>query len=170
MRRAVLGTSIFFILVWTAIGISIAYNGAFSAEAFLSLPIGILALLFGIWLMRSGQDEPDKEAKPYERLRSMLDNLPVGVYRATSDGRILEANRTFAELLGYGNVDEIKSVNLDDVYVRKTDRINHLEKLRDATVFAEFELKEKMAEQFGFAITLRPPWQIRGMSITWMVY
>ena len=119
------------------------YNGAFSAEAFLSLPIGILALFFGIWLMRSGQDEPDKEAKPYERLRSMLDNLPVGVYRATSDGRILEANRTFAELLGYGNVDEIKSVNLDDVYVRKTDRINHLEKLRDATVFAEFELKRK---------------------------
>lgn len=73
----------------------------------------------------------------------MLDNLPVGVYRATSDGRILEANRTFAELLGYDNADEIMSVNLGDVYVRKTDRINHLEKLRDATVFAEFELKRK---------------------------
>ena len=143
MRLAVLGTLIFLILVWTAIGISIAFNGAFSAEAFLSLPIGILALLLGIWLMRSSQDEPDKEARPYERLRSMLDNLPVGVYRATSDGRILEANRTFAELLGYSNVDEIKSVNLDDVYVRKTDRINHLEKLRDGTVFAEFELKRK---------------------------
>jgi two-component system phosphate regulon sensor histidine kinase PhoR len=143
MRRAVLGILIFFILVWVVIGTSIAHYGAFSAEAFLALPIGALALFFGIRLMRSGQDASDKETMPYERLRSMLDNLPVGVYRATSDGRILEANRTFAELLGYDNVDEIKSVNLDDVYVRKADRINHLEKLRDAPVFAEFELKRK---------------------------
>ena len=143
MRRAVLGILIFFILVWAVIGTSIAYYGPFNAEAFLALPIGTLTLFSGIWLMRSGQDTSDKEAMLYARLRSMLDNLPVGVYRVTSDGRILEANRTFAELLGYGNVDEIKSVNLDDVYVRKTDRINHLEKLRDATVFAEFELKRK---------------------------
>jgi PAS domain S-box-containing protein len=143
MRRAVLGALIFFTLAWAVIGVYIACYGVFSAEAFLALPIGTLTLFLGIWLMLTGQDESDQEAKPYERLRSMLDNLPVGVYRATSDGRILEANRTFAELLGYGNIDEIKCVNLDDVYVRKTDRINLLEKLRDATVFAEFELKRK---------------------------
>jgi len=143
MRQTVLGILTFFILIWAIIGASIAYYGAFSRETFLALPIGTLTLFVGIWLVRTGQDAVDKEAMPYERLRSMLDNLPVGVYRATSDGRILEANRTFAELLGYGNIDEIKSVNLDDFYVRKIDRINHLEKLRDATVFAEFELKRK---------------------------
>jgi len=142
MRRVVLGILIFFIVLWAIIGISIGYNGLFSVNDFLALLIGTITLFLGIWLM-SGQDESAKELRPYEQLRSMLDNLPVGVYRATSDGRVLEANRTFAELLGYGNVDEIKSVNLDDVYVRKTERIDHLEKMRDATVFAEFELKRK---------------------------
>jgi len=145
MRRVVFGTLVCFILVWALIGISIAYNGVFTSDTFLALPVGTLVLLLGIWLMASDQNESDIGVVPYERLRSMLDNLPVGVYRATSDGRILEANRTFAELLGYGSVDEIKSVNLNDIYVRKTDRINHLEKLRDATIFAEFELKRKDA-------------------------
>ena len=145
MRRVVFGTLVCFILVWALIGSSIAYNGVFTSDTFLALPVGTLVLLLGIWLMASDQNESDIGVVPYERLRSMLDNLPVGVYRATSDGRILEANRTFAELLGYGSVDEIKSVNLNDVYVRKTDRINHLEKLRDATIFAEFELKRKDA-------------------------
>jgi len=143
MRRAIFSVLIFFIVVWTVIGASILHYGIFSPETFLALPIGTLTVLLGTILMQSGPVESDTETKSYERLRSILDNLPVGVYRATSDGRILEANRTFAELLGYGSVDEIKSVNLDDVYVRKTDRINHLEKLRDATVFAEFELKRK---------------------------
>jgi len=141
MKRAIFGILIFILV--SAIGVCILYYGVFSTETFLALPIGMLTVFLGITVARPRQVESDKETRSYELLRSMLDNLPVGVYRATSDGKILEANRTFAELLGYGSVDEIKSVNLDDVYVRKTDRINHLEKLRDATVFAEFELKRK---------------------------
>jgi len=78
-----------------------------------------------------------------ERYRSLLDHLPVGVYRITSDGRILEASQRFAEILGYGNVRELQKINLNDLYVKKSDRIGHLERLRDSTVFAEFELRRK---------------------------
>ena len=130
-------------LSWIAISTFILHYGAFTTETFLTLPIGILAVLLGALLVWPSKVESRKEMKSYEILRSILDNVPVGVYRATSDGRILEANRTFAELLGYKSVDEIKTVNLNDIYVRKTDRIDHLEKLRDATIFAEFELKRK---------------------------
>ena len=142
MRRSILCVLVFFICFWIVIGVSTLHYGAFSV-AFLALPIGMLTVFLGALLMRSEHAEIDERINSYERLRSILDNLPVGVYRATSDGRILEANRTFAELLGYGSVDEIKSVNLDDVYLMKTDRINHLEKLREGTVFAEFELRRK---------------------------
>jgi len=121
-----------------------AYFGILSTATLVALPFGTLASFLALWLIRSGSDQSDRDiAISYEKLHSLLDNLPVGVYRATSDGRILEANRTFAELLGYGSIDEIKQVKLDDIYVRETDRINHLEKLRNATVFAEFELKRK---------------------------
>jgi len=133
----------FITVSWIAVGASNLYYSASSTETFLTLLFGVLASFFGVLLMRPRQVKSNIEMKSYEILRSILDNLPVGVYRATSDGRILEANQTFAELLGYNNIDEIRAVNLDDVYVRKTDRIDHLEKLRNGTIFAEFELKRK---------------------------
>jgi len=131
------------ILSWTAIGVCVIYYGISSAETLLALCIGLFTVCLGALLTRSGRADSVSVSRSYERLHSMLDNLPVGVYRATSDGRILEANRTFAELLGYTTVDAIKNVNLDEVYLRKTDRADHLEKLRHSTVFAEFEMKRK---------------------------
>lgn len=79
----------------------------------------------------------------HDTLRSMLDNLPVGVYRSTGEGKMVEANRGFARLLGYESADEVKQINLSDVFVRKSDRQSQLEKLREAPIFAEFELRRK---------------------------
>lgn len=76
-------------------------------------------------------------------LRSMLDNLPVGVYRSRREGQIVEANSGFARLLGYESPSELKQVNLNDVFVRESDRQSHLEKLRESQVFAEYELRRK---------------------------
>lgn len=72
---------------------------------------------------------------------SFLNNLPVGVYRATAEGKILRANRRFAEMLGYKDSSELENVNLNDVYTSKFERREHLERLRKAPVFAEFELR-----------------------------
>jgi len=143
MKRAIFCLLIVFILLWTAIGVTIFFSGAFTSEAFLALPLGVFTVFLGALVLRSPPNKAAGDTEAYERLRAMLDNLPVGVYRGTSDGRILEANHTFAELLGCDSIDEVKRVNLNDIYVRKTDRIEHLEKLRNATVFAEFELRRK---------------------------
>ena len=81
-----------------------------------------------------------------ERLRkyiSLLDDLPVGVYRATFDGKILEANKKFAEILGFEGVQHLKTVNLNEIHENKVDRAEHLEKLRSGNVFAESELRQK---------------------------
>lgn len=72
---------------------------------------------------------------------SLLNNLPVGVYRATADGKILHANHQFAQILGYKNPSDLQNINLNDVYTNKLDRREHLEKLRKESVFAEFELQ-----------------------------
>ena len=106
-------------------------------------------IVFGLFLIvvfrtyREGLSEEKSRRQTYQTFRSMLDNLPVGVYRSTSQGRIVEANRKFAQLLGYETVNEMKQVDINDLYVRKFDRQGHLEKLREGTVFAEFELRRK---------------------------
>lgn len=40
-------------------------------------------------------------------LSQLFDHLPVGIYRATADGRVVAANRTLVEMLGYGSFDEL---------------------------------------------------------------
>ena len=83
----------------------------------------------------------DELRKSNEKYVSLLNNLPVGVYRATLDGRILNANHQFAEILGYKEPSELQKVNLNDICVDKSGRQEHLERLRNAPIFVEFELQ-----------------------------
>ncbi len=76
--------------------------------------------------------------------RDLLDHLPVGVYRTTPDGRIIEANRMLALLLGYSRPEQLRDLNVNDMYVQKSDRDEHLNKLDTSlTYFTEFELRRK---------------------------
>ncbi len=76
--------------------------------------------------------------------RTLLDHLPVGVYRTTPDGRIIEANRMLALLLGYPRPEQLRDVNVNDLYVQKSDRDEHLKKLDTSlTYFTEFELRRR---------------------------
>jgi diguanylate cyclase (GGDEF)-like protein/PAS domain S-box-containing protein len=71
-----------------------------------------------------------------------LDHLPVGVYRTTPDGKIIEANQALVEILGCRSEEELKDVNVKNLYIKQRDRTKHLEKLESkSTHFAEFELK-----------------------------
>ena len=55
------------------------------------------------------------------RFHSLLDGLPVGVYRSTPDGRILDANRALAEMLGY-ETKGLLELNALDFYVDPGER------------------------------------------------
>ena len=51
-----------------------------------------------------------------------LENVPVGVYRTTPDGRILYANPKLADLFGFASVEELKNVDLNDGGIAQDDR------------------------------------------------
>lgn len=79
-----------------------------------------------------------------KKYRDLLEQLPVGVYRTTPDGKILEANIHLANLLGYDNPAELKNVNVAKFYKNKSDREEYLQKKASApTTFFEVELKKK---------------------------
>jgi len=116
-------------------------------QAFLFRAIALAVLVMaGVLLERNStnshqESKTDELRKSNEKYMSLLNNLPVGVYRVTLDGRILDANRQFAEILGYKEVSELQKVNLNDICVDKPGRQEHLERLRGAPLFAEFELQ-----------------------------
>ena len=118
-----------------------------SGQALLFRVVALAVLVIaGVLLGRSStnrfqESSIDELRKSNEKYVSLLNNLPVGVYRATLDGRILDANRQFAEILGYKEVGDLQKVNLNELCVDKSGRQEHLDRLRDAPLFAEFELQ-----------------------------
>jgi PAS domain S-box-containing protein len=48
-----------------------------------------------------------------EHFRSFIDNLPVGVYRTTPDGRVLMANPALLRMLAYDSLQDLASRNLE---------------------------------------------------------
>ncbi len=81
--------------------------------------------------------------KSEERLRSLVDNLPVGIYRVTpgTEGNILMANPAFLKLFGMQSPDELKAVKMRDLYYDPSDRVKASDRvIREGGYFAA-ELK-----------------------------
>ena len=50
-----------------------------------------------------------------ERYRNLFENIAIGIYRTTPDGRFLEANPAILRMLGYDSLEELKSCNLQRI-------------------------------------------------------
>ena len=53
----------------------------------------------------------------YRRYRSLFDEVPIGLYRAAVDGRILDVNPAFLRMLDYPSLDALDAVNAASVYL-----------------------------------------------------
>ena len=56
------------------------------------------------------------------KYRSLIERAIFGIYRSTEDGRILEANPAFIRMLGYDTLDEVRKLNMLDLYQSAADR------------------------------------------------
>ncbi len=100
---------------------------------------------------RNRQARPAGEALRLseERYRVLVENLPVGAYRTTPEGRIVEANLALGRMLGVKSPAALLRSNVKDYYVSKKDRDEHVKKLCDRpTVFTEFELRKADGRRF----------------------
>jgi len=130
-------------LLWLMIGL------IFKLPSY-ELNVGILTWIIfaavNVLLAKSSfaQDSKTEEMrKTNEKLTSLLNNLPVGVYSISPNGVILQTNRQFAKTLGYESIEELRNINLNEVYLNKADRQAYLERLREGSQFAEFEIRRK---------------------------
>jgi diguanylate cyclase (GGDEF)-like protein/PAS domain S-box-containing protein len=88
-------------------------------------------------------------AKRDDRYKALVERLPVGVYRTTPDGLIVEANAVLARMLGYRNARALFSCNVKDFYVRSEDRARHLRVFSaKSTSYQEYELRRADGRKF----------------------
>lgn len=78
-----------------------------------------------------------------EKHRSMINQLPVGVYRTSSDGKFIQANPALAKILGYDSINELIETNVYDFYHNIEHRLELLEKQKSSEKLVKEELKFK---------------------------
>ncbi len=64
-----------------------------------------------------------------ERLRTMFDRLPLGLYRITPGGEFLDANPALIRLLGYPNRETLQNVYSPKLFVGEGDQARFRERL-----------------------------------------
>ena len=88
----------------------------------------------------SAQSAGDRTLNDPDILREFVRNLREGIYISSTDGRILDANPAFLEMMGVGSIEELASIRAQELVVDQEQRRRELEMLeRDGTV-REYEL------------------------------
>jgi PAS domain S-box-containing protein/putative nucleotidyltransferase with HDIG domain len=57
-----------------------------------------------------------------QHYRTVFEDVPVGLYRTTPDGEILDVNPALLQMFGYPDLESIRVKNANDIYVNPPDR------------------------------------------------
>ncbi len=78
----------------------------------------------------------------YQRV---FEDAPIGMYKLTLDGKILEANNTLVNMLGYPDLEFFKKVNIVDLFVdpNKSQELISLHLNTDKINLFEFQMKRR---------------------------
>jgi PAS domain S-box-containing protein len=84
-----------------------------------------------------------------EKYRSLADQIPIGIYRTTLDGKILYANPALAAILDYESVEELAKASAKDAYVNSLDRGRQVDQLKagGGVTSIEIEFKTRKGRQ-----------------------
>lgn len=86
--------------------------------------------------------------------RSMIEDAPYGIYRASTDGKLLRANPALQKMLGHEKLDELLNASLPvDIFKNSSDFNGLKELLENANEFKDVEVELKRRD--GAPITVR---------------
>jgi PAS domain S-box-containing protein len=111
--------------------------------------------------MRTGRDDAEQNlGKAVQHYVSIVEGAPYGIFRTDADGRLLMANPTLVQMLGYDSEAELLRLNMEtDIYLDPQDREGILKKLDTGEALARPEVKWKHKK--GHSITVRLEGKLR---------
>jgi PAS domain S-box-containing protein len=87
--------------------------------------------------VRAGEAVRESEA----RYRSLFDRIPVGMYRTTPAGQIVDANPSLVQMLGYPDKESLLALNVVDLYIDPENRQQEQALLEQEEVVRGVELQ-----------------------------
>ncbi len=77
------------------------------------------------------------------RYRTLFDRIPVGIYRSTPAGRLLEANVALVQMLGYPDRETLLTVNAAELYADPGERERWQQRLAQAGTLEHYDVRLK---------------------------
>ena len=92
-----------------------------------------------------------------KKYRELQNNVPVGVFRSTLEGKFISVNQTMIKMLGYNSVDDLMQASIIDIYANIVDRKKVLDEANKDDVVHDYEFlaKRKDGSIFWVSISLR---------------
>ena len=79
-----------------------------------------------------------------DSLRSLTEGLPIGVYRTTATGQLLDANPALAQMLGYPDRRALLAVKATDLYADPSDRLRWQALMARDGIVRNFEFRARL--------------------------
>jgi len=79
--------------------------------------------------------------KSEERYRTLFDGVPVGLYRSTPAGQLVDANLAMVEMLGYPSRDHLLATSTASTYMDPKDRVHWGALMEQEGVVRDFEVR-----------------------------
>jgi PAS domain S-box-containing protein len=83
----------------------------------------------------------DALKKSGEHYRSLFDGVPIGLYRTSPDGKIIDANPMLAQMLGYPDQNTFLSISAQDFYVDPNDRAIWQSRMKEDNIIHSYETR-----------------------------
>jgi PAS domain S-box-containing protein len=95
--------------------------------------------------------------KQLERHDRIIQNLPVGVYRTTPGGELVDANDCFVSMFGAESFAQLREVTLNQLYTDPTDRDTLIERIERDGALNEYrvDFETLNGERFRGEVSLR---------------
>ncbi|NIO49573.1 MAG: diguanylate cyclase [Candidatus Aminicenantes bacterium] len=116
-------------------------------------PLEIFANLISEIIQRHKLDKIISESE--EKYRELVNNIKIGIFRATPDGKLLEFNPSVVEMFGYTSAKNFLKVKAPYLYKNPDDRLILMKELEenDHAKNKEFILKKKDGTSFWASLT-----------------
>ena len=81
-----------------------------------------------------------------QRYRTLFEDIPVGLYRSTPDGILIDVNPAMVAMLGYRSREALLATPATSFYIDPTDRLRWTAQLANSGVVRDFEVRMRRAD------------------------